>query len=153
VSNTINSSLVYLRFLQSERNSIIVDLKKYKTGRTNIKKSKPILVRIDELDNLHNELLLKLQKLLFFMEIWNSPSLEELFTDQDIHYAITNFDDHQDFYINSLLKLSQFAKDFHHKIIQTAKEHKKVVPFSLKENITNDDENTISLYAKIIHST
>ena len=152
ISNTMNSSLTFIEFLQSEQDPIIVDLKKYKSGRKTAKKTKPILARIDELDEDHSKLLLNFQRLLFFIEIWNSPSLSELFTDQDIHYDIKNFESHQEFFINSLNNLDRFAKDFHHKVIDVAKERKQLIPFSLKEKESRNDNDTISLYAKIIHS-
>jgi len=152
ISNTMNSSLTYVEFLQSEQDPIIIDLKKYKSGRITIKKTKPILARIDELDEDHVKLLLNLQRLLFFIEIWNSPTLDALFTNQDIHYDIKNFETHQDFFIKSLFKLNQFAKEFHHKVINIAKECKQTIPFSLKEKKLKKNDDAISLYAKIIHS-
>ncbi len=152
ISNTMNSSLTFIEFLQSEQDSIFVDLNKYKSGRTTVKRTKPILARIDALDEDHNKLLLNFQRLLFFIEIWNSPTLEVLFTDQDIHYDIKNFESHQGFFINSLNKLNQFAKDFHHKVINAAMERKQSIPFSLKEKDSRKDDDAISLFAKIIHS-
>ncbi|TET32497.1 MAG: hypothetical protein E3J70_00910 [Candidatus Heimdallarchaeota archaeon] len=152
ISNTMNSSLTFLEFLQSEQDPIIIDLKKYKSGRTTVKKTKPILSQIDELDEDHSKLLLNFQRLLFFIEIWNSPSLDELFTDQDIHYDIKNFESHQEFFIKSLNKLDLFAKEFHHKVIDAAKKSKQLIPFSLKEKESRNDDDAISLYAKIIHS-
>ena len=152
ISNTMNASLTFLEFLQSEQNPIIIDLKKYKSGRTTVKKSKPILARIDELDDNHGKLLLNFQRLLFFIEIWNSPGLDELFTDQDIHYNMKNFGLHQEFFLNSLNKLDHFAKDFHYKVINAAKERNQTIPFSLREKESSEIDDTISLYAKIIHS-
>ncbi|MBY8995983.1 MAG: hypothetical protein KGD59_15645 [Candidatus Heimdallarchaeota archaeon] len=149
VSQTINSSLTYLRFLQSEQDPLMIDLKRYKSGRTSVKKSKPILIRIDEMDEMHNELTLSLQRLLFFIEIWNSKSIDELFTDQEIQYNIKNFDDYQEFFLNSLDKLTIFAKDFHHKVILAVKEREKEQVF----RIQNEDENIKSLFANILHST
>ena len=149
VSQTINSSIDYLRFLQSEQDPLMLDLKRYKSGRTTIKKSKPILIRIDKLDEIHNKLTLSLQRLLFFIEIWNSKSIDDLFTDQEIQYNIKNFDDYQEFFLNSLDKLTIYAKDFHHRVILASKEREKNQIFRLR----NDDENIKSLYANLIHST
>ena len=152
ISNTMNSSLTYLEFLQSERDPIIIDLSKYKSGRITVKKTKPILARINELEEDHGKLLLNFQRLLFFVEIWNSPTLDDLFTNQDINYDIKNFESKQEFFINSLTKLNQFAKDFHHKVINAAKERKQSIPFSLKEKESRKNDEAISLYAKIIHT-
>ncbi|MHA1187043.1 MAG: hypothetical protein ACTSXA_14690 [Candidatus Heimdallarchaeota archaeon] len=152
ISNTMNSSLTYLEFLQSEQDPILIDLSKYKTGRITVKKTKPILARIDELEEDHGKLLLNFQRLLFFIEIWNSPTLDDLFTNQDINYDIKNFESKQEFFINSLTKLNQFAIDFHHKVINAAKEREQSIPFSLKEKESGKDADAISLFAKIIHS-
>lgn len=152
INNVLNAIITYIQFLQLEIEDIIKNLRRFKSGRRTIKDSKSIIITIAELDKLHNKVFANFNKLILFMEVWNTKSIDDVFINSST-YCITNFDNYQDFFINSLNQLLNFGNNFHQRVVLAALEREKMIPFALREGLSEEEEETRSLFARIVHST
>ncbi|MHA1630350.1 MAG: hypothetical protein ACTSXO_07380 [Candidatus Heimdallarchaeota archaeon] len=153
ISKTINVIITYFHYLKSELNNIVSELRVILSGRGSIdhfkKNTKAALTRIIRLDMKQSKLLMKILELEFFMDIWSSKTIEELFRPKKVYDATKLENEH---FLKILNELNKTSMDLHFEIIKVSRERKKEVPFTFSTNFDNKNNEKMELISRIIHN-